>query len=295
MTSRTIEMAPLQSLGRRWRSILIETLKAFFEPDTSLRCAGTAFFGFLWVFPVIATGGLLYGLFADPVTLATTIDSLDYVLPGPAINVVHEQLSILISQPPVALGIGILVSIVFALWSGSRGVSALIYAMSRVRSEPERRGFFISVFMSVALTVAGSIFLLVALATVAGLPALTRLWPIPQTADLMIVAIRWPILTIITIMVLAALYRWGPDRHPRKFRFIWPGALLSSLLWVLAGLLFSIYVENFSNYEASFGSVTAAVVLLLWMYNSAQIFVLGAAFNAQIEYHAKEVTRPERP
>ena len=59
--------------------------------------------------------------------------------------------------------------------------------------------------------------------------------------------------------------------------------MLASLLWLVAGALFSIYVENFSNYQATFGSVTVAIVLLLWMYNSAQIFVLGAAFNTELE------------
>ena len=81
-----------------------------------------------------------------------------------------------------------------------------------------------------------------------------------------------------------ALYRWGPDRHPRHFRHIWPGAVFASLLWIFAGALFSIYVENFANYQASFGSVTAAIVMLLWLYNSAQIFVFGAVVNSELEY-----------
>jgi membrane protein len=101
------------------------------------------------------------------------------------------------------------------------------------------------------------------------------------------------VLLVLSVVVIAALYRWGPDRHPRRFRYIWPGALLASLLWVFAGVIFSIYVENFGNFEASFGSLTAAVVLLLWMYNSSQIFVAGAAFNAQLEYEdAREAGHP---
>lgn len=96
--------------------------------------------------------------------------------------------------------------------------------------------------------------------------------------------IRWPVLLILTVLALIALYRWGPDRHPRQFRHIWPGAVFASLLWIFAGALFSIYVENFSDYQASFGSVTAAIVMLLWLYNSAQIFVLGAVINSELEY-----------
>jgi membrane protein len=268
----------------RWKRILIGTAKAIFDMDTSLRCAGTAFFGFLSIFPAIAFAVLAYGLFADRATLNSTVDSVQFLLPEAALEILREQLLALTRQPPASLGLGLLISLVVGLWSGSRGVNALIFAMSRVRGQPERRGLVATVLISVGLMVAGSVFLIVAVTTIAGLPALTALLPIPSRDQLLVLAVRWPILLALCFAVVAALYRWGPDRHPRKFRYIWPGALLSSLVWIMAGVVFSIYVENFGNFEASFGSVTAAVVLLLWLYNSAQIFVLGAAFNAQIEH-----------
>jgi membrane protein len=134
------------------------------------------------------------------------------------------------------------------------------------------------------MTIGGSIFVVFALLTVAGLPALI---PFPSGEELLVLAIRWPVLLVLTVGVFAVLYRFGPDRHPRKFRYIWPGAILASVLWIIAGAIFSIYAENFGNFDATFGSVSAAVVLLLWMYNSAQILVLGAAFNAQLEFHSE--------
>jgi membrane protein len=169
------------------------------------------------------------------------------------------------------------------LWSGSRGVEALLFAMSRVRGAPERRGFFKEMLVEVGLTIGGSIFLVVALATVAGLPALI---PFPTGSDWLLLVLRWPVLLVLSAAVMGVLYRYGPDRHPHKFRYTWPGAVLASLLWIVAGAVFSIYVQNWGHYSATFGSVSAAVVLLLWMYNSAQIFVLGAAFNAALEKQA---------
>lgn len=257
------------------------TARSFFHPDTSLRCAGTAFFGFLSIFPAIGIIVFAYGLIADVSTFLATIEVLEHLVPTAVLDVAREQLAIVVTQPPATLGVGLVASVALALWSGSRGVNALIYAMSRVRRESDRRGFIMTVLISVGLTVGGGIFMAVALVTIAGLPALI---PFPSGADLLLLMVRWPVLLGLTTMVLAGLYRWGPDRHPRKFKHIWPGAVLASLLWLAAGALFSIYVENFSNYQASFGSVTAAVVLLLWLYNSAQIFVLGAAFNAQLDY-----------
>lgn len=270
-----------QSAVARAKSLAIGTAKAFMDPDTSLRCAGTAFFGFLSLFPAIGIVVFAYGLIADVSTFMATIETLRDLVPRAVLGVLREQLAVLVTQPPATLSIGLAVSIVLALWSGSRGISALIYAMSRVRREPERRNFVHTVFISVALTIGGAIFLAIAVLTIAGLPALI---PFPSGEELVVLALRWPVLLVLTTAVLSMLYRWGPDRHPRKFKHIWPGAILASLLWLIAGALFSIYVENFSNYQASFGSVTAAVVLLLWLYNSAHIFVLGAAFNAQLDY-----------
>ena len=264
----------------RWETIALDTVKVFFDPDTSPRCAATAFFGFLSFFPAIATVALVYGIVANGPLVAETVDSLGYLLPSMALNILDEQLKMLAAAPPASLGLGLLISIPLALWSGSRGVEALLFAMSRVRGAPEHRGFVREVLIAVGLTIGGSVFVAVALLTVAGLPALI---PFPSGGEWFVLVVRWPVLLVVSAIVMAVLYRFGPDRHPRRLRFVWPGAILASLLWVLAGALFSIYVQNWGNYPASFGSVSAAVVLLLWMYNSAQILVLGAAFNAAIE------------
>jgi len=273
----------LRLLPAHWRRVLLNTGKVLLDPDTSPRCAATAFFGFLSFFPALATVALIYGIVANGPLVTDTVSRLSYFLPQMALDVLDEQLKLLAAAPPVTLGLGLLVSIPLALWSGSRGVEALLFAMSRVRGAPERRGFIKEVIVAVGLTVAGSIFVVAALLTVAGLPALL---PFPSASQWLLLVLRWPVLLVISVGVMVVLYRFGPDRHPHQLRFIWPGALLASGLWLLAGAVFSIYVQNWGHYSATFGSVSAAVVLLLWMYNSAQILVLGAAFNAALEHDA---------
>lgn len=268
----------------RWRRILSGTAKAVFDMDNSLRCAGTAFFGFLSLFPAAAVAVLTYGLVADRHLLGSTLDSVRFALPDPVLAILQERLLMLTQQPRASLGLGLLISVAMGLWSGSRGVSALVFAMSRLRGQSQRRGFLKSLLVAVGLMLAGTVFLAIAIAAIAGLPSVISLLPIAARDRLLLLVIRWPVLLLLSFAVLAALYRWGPDLHPHRFRYVWPGALLASILWILVGLVFSIYVENFGNFDASFGSVSAAVVLLLWLYNSAQIFVLGAAFNTQIEH-----------
>ena len=272
-----------EQTGRRhWWPVVRDTAKVLLDPDTAPRCAATAFFGFLSFFPAIATVALIYGLVANGPLVVETVNALTYFLPLMALEILDEQLRLLAAQPPATLGLGLLISVSLALWSGSRGVESLLFAMSRVRGAPERRGFVKEVLVAVGLTVTGSVFLVTALVTVAGLPAL---FPFPTGSAWWLVILRWPILLVLSALVMGLLYRFGPDRHPHKFRYIWPGAALASVLWIIAGAVFSIYVQNWGNYSATFGSVSAAVVLLLWMYNSAQILVLGAAFNAALEHH----------
>lgn len=274
------------SFVHRWMAIVVATFNSFFlERDNAPRCAAVAFFGFLSFFPAIATVALIYGIVANRQMVADTIESVGYVVPQMAQGIIAEQLTMLASQPPFTLGLGLLITVPFALWSGSRGVDSLLYAMSRIRNEEPRRGFFKSLIYAIGLSIGGAVFVVLALLAVAGLPALI---PWPSGEEVVALALRWPVLLLLSVLVLGVLYRWGPDRHPRKFRHIWPGAILASLLWLLAGAIFSIYVENWGNYETTFGSVSAAVVLLLWLYNSAQILVLGAAFNTEIERAATE-------
>lgn len=280
-TDHSSSRAPEAGWWQRTRKAAWATILVFFEPDTSPRCAAAAFFGFLSLFPAAGIIVFVYGLVADRAVLTQTLGNLSYVMPDIALDILQNRLALLVGQPPATLGIGLLVSVLVGLWTGSRGIDALLFAMSRVRSKRLERGIVKTVLVSIGLTIFGSIFLAVALVTVAGLPALI---PFPTGDEVLVLILRWPLLFIVTVAVLSALYRFGPDRRPRRWRYIWPGALVASLLWLLVGAIFSVYVENFGNFEATFGSVTATVVLMLWMYNSAQIFVLGAALNTQLEF-----------
>lgn len=289
--------SPFQLDRGEWKSVVLRTLKSMAQPDTSLRCAGVAFFSFLSIFPAIAIVVFLVGIFAERSFLVEQIQRLSYFMPDIALTVIVDQLDAVMSQPRSGLGVGLGISIAIALWSGSRGVDALIYAASAAYYEKLKRNFFVAILLSFVVTVAAAGFMIVALALVAAIPIITRLSPIPGTGEQLALLLRWPALTGLAVLAFALLYRFTIDRRAARFRWIWPGALLASLLWLGACLLFSIYVENFGQFEASFGSLAAAVVLLFWLYISALIFVLGAALNAEIELQTSRDTTvgPSRP
>jgi membrane protein len=277
----------------RWRNIAWRTGFDMLEMDTSLRCAGVAFFAFLSLFPALASVVLIVGLVVNSGFLVDAVNRLEGLVPASILSLIHDQMLALITAPHEKLGIGLAVAVILALWSGSRGVNALLYSVSRTRKEPDKRSIVVAIAASLVVTVLGAVGLIIALSLVAILPAILAL-PFVGLGDSVLLLLRWPILTALAVLGFAGFYRYAPDRRPKRFRRVLPGAVLAALLWLVACALFSFYVENFGNYDATFGSLSVAVVLLLWMYNSALILVLGASFNHEIDVEGREDTNAPR-
>jgi membrane protein len=280
-----------------WKAIAWRTIRSMSDRDTSLRCAGVAFFGFLSIFPAIAIVVLLIGILGDHALLRAEIERLSDLMPDMSFALIVDRLDSVMSQPPAGLGVGLAMSIVVALWSSSRGVDALMHAASVAYHETSERKFVRSVMLSFSVTILGAVFMIVALGLVAAIPIVAQLSPIPGTSERLALLLRWPALLALSIAAFSLLYRFTVKRRAAKMRWIWPGATLASVLWLGACLLFSLYVENFGEFEATFGSIAATVVLMFWLYISALIFVLGAAFNAEIELQTSVDTTigPPRP
>lgn len=281
--AETIQTPPRKNYRRRWRRVLWRTAKSMTQMDTSMRCAGVAYFGFLSLFPAVATLVLLIGLFVPPSFLANMVDRLEGLIPEAALQVLAGQLVALLEQPRAGLGLGLLLSLSIAIWSGSRGVAALMFATSRTRAEPEKRGLVATIAISMLTTLVAGIAMIAVLALVAIIPAVLGALPWLGTNQELLLLLRWPVLLVLGVLLIAAFYRFAPDRKAKRARWIWPGAVIATLLWLIVCAAFSFYVERIGNFEASFGSLATAIVLLLWMYNSALIVVLGATINAELE------------
>ncbi len=259
------------------------------DSDVSMRCAGVAFYSFLSIFPAVAICVLLFGLLADPALISVWIKQLEAIAPEQVVAIINDRLQALVNRPRANLGFGLFLSVFIALWSGSRGVNALLFALTRAHEAHEERGTLASVVIAVGMTVSAIFVALMMLLGVAVVPVLTAALPLPQYTEKIALWVRWPILMSLIFVALTVLYRIGPYRRDPSWRMVMPGAALATLLWLAASLLFSAYVENFGSYDAMFGSLAATVILLLWLYYSVLIVILGATFNAELEYEAQRV------
>ena len=107
----------------------------------------------------------------------------------------------------------------------------------------------------------------------------------PQAFQTVVTYLRWPVFFLLTLFLLALIYRFGPSRQDPEWHWITPGSVFATLFWLLASLGFSYYVSNFADYDRMYGSLGAVIILLFWLYMSFYIVLLGAEVNAAIERH----------
>lgn len=231
----------------------------------------------------------LLGLFNATDLVNTMIEDLSGVLPQSATQFIEEQLlSITQSQAESAFTIGAIISIALALWGVSGAFRSVMEAMNVMYEVEEDRPFWkvygISIFISLAVVV----LMLVALGIVIfggsvggglagaiGLGAVYQMvWSIAQ----------WPIVALVVLFVFAIIYYFAPAAEQR-FSWISPGAVLAFAFWLLFSLLFSFYVGNFSSYNETYGSLAGVIILMLYIYYSAVIMLIGAEMNQVIEWH----------
>ena len=261
-----------------------------------LLAAGVAFYAFMAIFPAMIALTLLYGLFADPATIADQVDAAGSALPGDVRALLVEQLRALATTQRTGAGIGVIISLLIALWSASAGVGNLITAISTAYDEEEQRGFLKKKALALTLTLCAVVFLLVVLGMVALLPVVLQIFT-SGVQRVLLEIVRWLLIAVVVAVALAVLYRVAPDRDAPKFRWVSVGAIVATVLWMLASVGFSIYVANFSNYAKTYGALASVVILLFWLWITGYAILLGAEINAEAEQQtAKDSTRgPERP
>lgn len=251
--------------------------------DAGLRCAGVAFYGFLSLFPAIAAAFILFGLFLERSVVEQVLATAGPIIPASAQSILQEQLTNLQQTDETSLGFGLLLTLGFALWSGTRGTNAMVYAVTRAYREDNERGFVSGTLISIALTLLAFVMAAVSLFAIAVIPVVFQLFGLPQTFETYVSFLRWPVIALLVWIATLVFFRIAPYRRAAQLGWIVPGALIAALLWLVASWGFSYYVENFGSYDATFGSIAAVVVLMLWMYYSAMIFVFGAMVNAELE------------
>lgn len=245
--------------------------------------AGVTFYGLLALFPALAAFVSLYGLVASPETVVEHLSALATMMPADGFELIRQQALKLTAQGAGKLGLSLIVSLALSIWSANAGMKAMFDALNVAYGEDEKRGFVTLNLVSLSFTAGVLVFALLGGFAVVAIPVLLERLYLGSMAEPLIQIGRWPVLIVVLAAGLAVLYRFGPSRDQAQWRWVSPGALVAVLVWIVASIGFSWYVANFEDYDRTYGTVGAAIGLMMWMWISATIILVGAELNAESE------------
>ena len=267
-----------------WKDILWRTCQRTTDDRLLATAAGVVFFGLLAVFPAITALVSSYALFADPSTIGANLQTLALMLPEGSFQIVQDQIARVLAKGTTALSASFLFGLALAIWSANAGVKAVIDALNVVYEEREKRGFIQLNLLSLAFTIGGIAALIIMVSAVVALPLALDHLGLKPLSQLIVSLARWPLMFIILLVALGVLYRFGPSRRAARWEWLSFGTLAAATLWLAGSAALSWYLSNFGNYNATYGSLGAAIGLMMWMWMSAIIVLCGAELNSEIEH-----------
>jgi membrane protein len=197
---------------------------------------------------------------------------------------VKDQVDRVLAKGEVKLGFAFGVSFLLAVWSANGGMKAIIDALNVVYDEKETRGFFKLNAISLSLTFGALIAVLLAIGSVVALPIVLNAIGLGSITEALLRIGRWPVLVLMMLFGLAVLYRFGPSRRAPQWRWLSVGSVFATATWLAGSALLSFYLANYADYDATYGSLGAAIGLMIWMWMSTIVVLLGAELNSEVEH-----------
>ncbi|CAH0129796.1 YihY/virulence factor BrkB family protein [Peribacillus simplex] len=253
-------------------------IKEIKEDRVTGLAAEQAYYYLLALFPLLIL--LLSILPYLNIDIQTALDTIKTFMPAETMEVVEKNIINILSERNGGL---LTFGFLGTIWSASNGMNAFIHSMNIAYDVEETRNFIKARIISIVLTLG----LVVAFIVMLGLPVfgkviidlLQQVIPIPEEMQILFSLLRWAIAVVVISLVLAFLYRFAPNKS-FPIKHVIPGAVTATVLWLGISLGFSFYISNFANYSSTYGSLGGVIILMLWLYLSGLIFVIGGEINA---------------
>jgi membrane protein len=273
-----------------WKNVLYRTYTGMNDDRLLAVAGGVVFFGLLALFPAITALVSSYALFADPATISQHLDKVQDMMPQSAYGIVKEQVTRIVERTG-GVSLALIFGLLLALWSANSGVKAIIDALNVIYDVKERRSFIRLNIVSLAFTVGTIVGLLLAIGAIVVLPVVFSYLPLGTSGGAMMAWLRWPALLVLLVLGLQVLYRFGPDRDLPRWQWFSVGTVFAAVAWLIGSAALSWYLSNFANYNATYGSLGAAIGLMMWLWMTAIVVLLGAELNTEIRAAKRERAR----
>ena len=247
------------------------------EHNLTLIAAGVAFYGFLALVPALVAFISIYGLVADPDDVARQVEDVASALPQEVQDFLVFQLTSIANASSSSVSFTLVIAILLALWSASGGMAALITGLHVTHEQDEPKSFATKRGKALGLSLGAVIFLSIVIFTIAALPPLLSEAGLGTPGRIALAILRWPLLAIVMLVGIGLLYRFAVKDSPKGWLgVVTPGAVVATVGWVLVSALFAVYTANFSSYSKTYGALASIVVVLLWLWLSALLVLIGA-------------------
>jgi membrane protein len=289
--------APVRIPWRGWKDILVRTYHDILDDRLLALAAGVVFYSLVALFPAIAAGVSSYALVSDAGTIAKHLSLVADIVPSSALDMVGDEITRIASKSDGRLTFGFALGLGIALWSANAGMKAIFDALNIIYDEDEKRGLFRLNVISLFFTICAIAAALFAVSVVVVFPLVLAAFDLSSLDEPIIAFLRWPLMFVLMILGLAVLYRYGPSRRRAKWRWISVGSLFAALAWLAVSSLFSWYLGNFANYNATYGALGAVVGVMMWMWLCTIVVLVGAVLNSEIEHQTARDTTvgPSKP
>ena len=287
MNQRKSIASPKEIDRSGWKKVLLRVKDRIKEDQIPIISAGVAFYTFLAIFPGIMALFSIYGLATDAQSAQEQITRLATILPEESISVIEGRIDKLMETSVTALGWGTAIGFLIALWSSNRAIRSLFIGLDVAYRVDNRRNFFKQYVITLLFTLGAIIVIIVSLAFIVLFPLLVNTIGLPDTIESLVKWLRWPFLGLIIISAISLIYKFGPARNTPGFQWVVLGATVATILWLIASWGFSVYVNNFGNFNEMYGSLSAVVILLLWLFITSFIILVGGELNRATEAYAE--------
>jgi membrane protein len=282
--------SPTAIPAKGWKDIGFRLKDEIAEDRVGLIAAGVAFYGLLALFPAITAILAIGGLLVEPNQIVEQLSSLSGIVPEAVMEIITKQATAVAGSREGGLGLAAVFGIGLAIYSASKGMASLMDGMNVAYDEEEDRGFIRLKLETLGLTIFLIIGLLVALAAMIGVPIALNTFDLGPFAETLGTILVVTAILGLSMVGLAVLYRYGPSRDAPQVKWVSLGAFAACIIWLVGSTGFAFYVANFGSYNESFGTLGGVVILLMWLWISAFIVMLGAELNAEIEAQTRHDT-----
>ena len=277
---------PTDLTVRAWWQALRDAAKAFRDRDLTDNAAALTYYSVLSVFPFLIVLVALLGVLGSTESIDGLLRIVEDLGSASAVETVRPPIENIVEQSSAA-DLALVLGVLGGLWTASGYIGAFMRASNEIYDVEEDRPFYklrpVQILMTLVMTVIVAIVLMALLLTGPLVAAIGAELGIGDAGLTIFSIVKWPVLFVIVVVVIGLLYRFSPNARHAGLRWILPGSMLATLLWLAASAGFSLYVANFGAYSSTYGSLAGVIVFLVWLWLTNVAILFGAQFAAELE------------